>query len=137
VTAIHIQAPDEFVLELRTRAARTPALPVRPLTAREVSVAVGHAFDESSEVPLDLSGMKRVVVDPQARTARVQPGVTDADLDRATFYWGLVAAELVAAEVVLPDGELVHADAELVSEIRTGRALGIVVDATYRLRSAA
>jgi hypothetical protein len=38
---------------------------------------------------------------------------------------------------VLPDGELVAADDELLREIRTGRALGIVVDATYRLHLAA
>jgi hypothetical protein len=38
---------------------------------------------------------------------------------------------------VLPDGRLVEADSELLREIRTGRALGIVVDATYRLHSAA
>jgi FAD/FMN-containing dehydrogenase len=37
---------------------------------------------------------------------------------------------------VLPDGELVAADDQLLREIRTGRALGIVVDATYRLHPA-
>jgi FAD/FMN-containing dehydrogenase len=48
-----------------------------------------------------------------------------------------VLANLIAANVVLPDGELVAAGEELLREIRTGRARGIVVDATYRLHSAA
>ena len=137
---------DEFVLELRTRAARNPALPIRPLTGAEVAVAVRYALDEGQELPLDLSAMKRIVIDPRARTVRVQPGVSRAELEQAAFYWGLapladrhglVLANLIAAHVVLPDGELVEADAELLREIRTGRALGLVVDATYRLHSAA
>jgi len=137
---------DEFILELRTKAARNPALPVRPLTGREVAVAVRYALDEGQEIPLDLTAMKRIVVDPAARTARVQPGVTVAELEHAAFRWGLapladagslVLANLIGAHVVTPDGELVEAGAELLREIRTGRALGIVVDATYRLHSAA
>lgn len=137
---------DEFILELRTRAARNPAQPVRPLTGREVAVAVRHAAEENQELPLDLSAMKRIVIDPLARCARVQPGVTTAELEQAAFRWGLAPlvdpdgfapANLIAARVVLPDGELVVADAELLREIRTGRAPGIVVDATYRLHLAA
>jgi FAD/FMN-containing dehydrogenase len=141
-----LEVTDEFILELRTRAARNPALPIRPLTAAEVAVAVLYALDEGQELPLDLSAMKRIVIDPAERTARVQPGVTAAELERAAFHWGLaplsdrhglVLANLIAAHVVLPDGGLVEADAEMLREIRTGRALGIVVDATYRLHSAA
>jgi FAD/FMN-containing dehydrogenase len=137
---------DAFVLELRTNAARNPALPVRPLTGREVAVAVTYALDEGQELPLDLSAMKRIVIDPAERSARVQPGVTTAELEQAAFDWGLapladrnglVLANLIAAHVVNPDGELVEADADLLREIRTGRALGIVVDATYRLHTAA
>jgi FAD/FMN-containing dehydrogenase len=86
--------------------------------------------------------MKQVVVDPDARTARHQPGVTVAELEQAGFYWGLaplvdsyglVAANLIAASVVLPDGELVDADAETLRDLRAGDPVGIVVDATYRL----
>lgn len=137
---------DEFVLELRTRAARNPAQPIRPLRGREVAVAVRYALDEDQALPIDLSAMKRIVIDPRERTARVQPGVTVAELEHASFRWGLaplvdrdgfVLANLIAAHVVLPDGELVAADDELLREIRTGRALGIVVDATYRLHLAA
>jgi FAD/FMN-containing dehydrogenase len=137
---------DEFVLELRTRAARNPALPIRPLTGREVAVAVRYALDEDQLLPIDLSAMKRIVIDPRSRTARVQPGVTVAELEQASFRWGLaplvdqhgfVLADLLAAHVVFPDGELVAADDALLRDIRTGRALGIVVDATYRLHLAA
>ncbi len=147
----HESAPpkvsDRFVLELRTNAARVPTIPVRPSTALEVAVAVRHSLDEGGQdIPLDLSGMKRIVVDPRDRTARVQPGVTPDELEQAAFYWGLaplvdrsglVLANLLAARVVTPDGELVEADADALRAIRTGRSSGIVVDATYRLHSAA
>lgn len=126
----------EFVLDLRTRAARVPALPIRPLTGREVAVAVRYAADEGQELPIDLSAMKRIVIDPRGRTARVQPGVTPEELRQAAFHWGLapVPASLVAAQVVTPEGELVDADEELLGEVRSGAVQGIVVDATYRLQ---
>jgi FAD/FMN-containing dehydrogenase len=138
---------DAFVLELRTNAARVPAIAVRPMTAREVAVAVRYSLDEGGQdLPLDLSGMKRIVIDPRERTARIQPGVTPAELEQAAFYWGLaplvdrsgfVLANLLAAHVVTPDGDLVEADADALRAIRTGHSNGIVVDATYRLHSAA
>lgn len=138
---------DDFVRELRTNAARVPALPVRPSTGLEVAVAVRYAQDEGGQgLPLDLSGMKRIVIDPSGPTARVQPGVTPAELEDAAGYWrlaplvdrsGFVLADLLAARVVTPDGDLVDADAELLRELRAGRANGIVVDATYRLHAAA
>lgn len=74
------------------------------------------------------------------------PSVTAAALAAATEAWGLaplvdhrgglVDANVLAAQVVLPDGELVDADDELLRDIRTGHAVGIVVDATYRLHPA-
>ena len=138
---------DRFVLELRTNAARVPAIPVRPLTGLEVAVAVRYAQDEGGQdLPIDLSAMKRIVIDPAARTARVQPGVTPAELEQAALSWGLapltdrsgfVLANLLAAHVVTPDGELVEADADTLRAIRTGDYVGIVVDSTYRLHSAA
>jgi FAD/FMN-containing dehydrogenase len=138
---------DEFVLELRTNAARVPAIPVRPMTGLEVAVAVRYAQDEGGQdLPIDLSGMKRIVVDPNEKTARVQPGVAPAELEQAAFHWGLaplvdrsgfVLADLLAAHVVTPAGDLVQADADGLRDIRTGRFNGIVVDATYRLHSAA
>src|SRR6185437_7396062 len=102
------------------------------LTGAEVAVAVRYALDEDQDLPLDLSAMKRIAIDPAERTARIQPGVTPAELGQAAFFWGLapltdrhglVPADLIAAHVVLPDGRLVEADSELLREIRTGRAL--------------
>ncbi len=131
-------------IEIET--ARRPVEAVRPLTGREVAVAVRHARDEGHELALDLSGLKRIVIDPQQRTARLQAGATPDELQAAAGYWGLAAladrrglepANLLAAQVVLPDAELVDPGAELLHEIRTGRAAGIVVDATYRLHDAA
>jgi FAD/FMN-containing dehydrogenase len=137
---------DAFVLELRTNAARVPAIPVRPLTGREVAVAVRYARDEGvQDLPIDLSAMRRIVVDPAARTARVQPGATPAELEQAALSWGLaplvdrsgfVLANLLAARVVTPDGDLLKADPDALREIRTGRFGGVVVDATYRLHPA-
>src|SRR5205814_127914 len=95
-----IEYRDEFVIELRTNAARNPALPVRPLTAREVAVAVRYAADEGVELPFDLSAMKRIVVDTGARTARAQPGVTRDELARLVERNGFVLADAIAAHVV-------------------------------------
>jgi FAD/FMN-containing dehydrogenase len=91
---------------------------------------------------LDLSPMKSVRVDPAARTARVEPGVTLGELDRVTqafglatplginsttglaglalgggFGWlsrklGLTIDNLLSADVVLAKGALVHASEE-------------------------
>jgi FAD/FMN-containing dehydrogenase len=132
----------EYALDMRMRAARREA--VRPLTGRELAIAVRHA-EEGQQVSLDLSGLKRIVIDPRERTARVQVGVSTAEVADAAATWGLapltdhrglVAANLIAAQVVRPDGELVQADDALLRQIRTGHAVGIVVDATYRLHPA-
>ena len=133
----------DYALDMRMRAARRET--VRPVTGRELAIAVRHAHDEGQQISLDLSALKRIVIDPRERTARVQVAVTTAQLKEAAAAWGLapltdhrglVLANLIAAQVVRPDGELVQADDALLREIRTGRALGIVVDATYRLHPA-
>ena len=133
----------EYALDLRMRAVRREV--VRPLTGREVAIAVRHANDEDEPVSLDLSAMRRIVIDPVDRTARVQPGVSTAELEAVAAAWrlapltdhrGLAPANLIAAQVVRPDGALVVADEGLLREIRTGHAVGIVVEATYRLHPA-
>jgi FAD/FMN-containing dehydrogenase len=130
----------DYALDLRMRAARRDV--VRPLTGREVAIAVAHGRDEGRPVSLDLSAMRRIVIDPAERTARVQPGVSAPEhetqaaprrLAPLSDHRGLAPANLIAARVVRPDGELVDADQALLREIRTGHAVGIVVDATYRL----
>lgn len=91
---------------------------------------------------VDLSGLKRVVVDPEARTAEVEPGATLGDLDAATQphglavptginsttgiagltlgggfgwlsrRWGLTVDNLLSVEMVTAGGERVRASAE-------------------------
>ncbi|MCC6457476.1 MAG: FAD-binding oxidoreductase [Caldilineaceae bacterium] len=48
----------------------------------------GHATCDNGLV-IDLSPMKEIEIDPEARTARVGPGNTWGDLDRATQTYGL------------------------------------------------
>jgi FAD/FMN-containing dehydrogenase len=88
---------------------------------------------------IDLSAMKAIRVDPQARTVRAEPGVTLGALDRETQAfglvvpsgivtstgiagltlggglgwlsraWGLTCDNLISADVVTSDGKLLHA----------------------------
>jgi len=85
-----------------------PAFVVRPAGTADVMGAVAFAREAGlplavrggghniagralapAGVTLDLSGLRRVVVDPEARTATVQPGCLLADVDRATQEHGL------------------------------------------------
>jgi FAD/FMN-containing dehydrogenase len=138
--AVAERPPGDFVTALRHASARRPAPPLRVLTAADVALAVRHAADvglivELGDSPadhalvLDLSGMKRIVIDPRKRTARVQPGVTAAELDQALALYGLAAATLLTAQVVLQDGSIVRVSEEAAE-------LGFVVDSTYRLHVA-
>jgi FAD/FMN-containing dehydrogenase len=137
---------------------RHPALIARCRSAGDVARALGLAGDHGLVVSIrggghniagnavcegglmiSLAHMRGVEVDPEARTARVEPGATLADLDRATqahglatpvginsttgiagltlgggFGWlsrkhGLTVDSLIAADVVLPSGERVRA----------------------------
>ena len=119
-------------------------------------------------IVIDLSTMKGIHVDPRARTARVQPGVTLGELDRETQVFGLATPtglisvtgiagltlggglgwlsrphgttcdNLLAAEVVLPSGDVVtaseHDDADLLWALRGGGGnFGVVTSFEYRL----
>ena len=63
----------DYALDMRMRAARRET--VRPVTGRELAIAVRHAHDEGQQISLDLSALKRIVIDPRERTARVQVAV--------------------------------------------------------------
>lgn len=87
---------------------RHPALIVRPLHAADVALAVkfarsndlllsvrggghnvaGHGTNDNGLV-IDLSLMKKIVVDPVSATARAEGGVTWGELDAATQIYGL------------------------------------------------
>ncbi|WP_254531484.1 FAD-binding oxidoreductase [Natrinema gelatinilyticum] len=101
----------------------------------------GHALVDDGLV-IDLSGMDGIRVDPDAKTARVEPGCTWGDVDHATHAFGLATVSgvvsttgvggltlggghgyltrqygltidnLLSADVVLADGRLVRASRE-------------------------
>src|SRR5262245_47507431 len=87
---------------------RHPALVVRARNADDVARVIRFAHDEGyllavragghniagnavhdNVLVLDLSTLRAVSVDSKARTARVEPGATLADVDRATQEFGL------------------------------------------------
>ncbi len=127
----------------------------------------GRALSENG-VTIDLSQMRAVTIDPDARTARVQGGATAGDLIEAAERYGLATAtatissvgmsgftlgggyghltgayglgadNLLSAQVVTADGQLVTANAEehpdLLWGLRGGGGnFGVVVSLEYRL----
>lgn len=89
-------------------AARLPAVVFQPASAHDVAAAVGFARDHglllsfkggghniagTSMAPggltLDLSRMREVIVDPDAKLAHVGPGCLLGDVDQATQAHGL------------------------------------------------
>jgi FAD/FMN-containing dehydrogenase len=87
---------------------KTPSHVVQPTGTADVVAAVGVARDlglpltvrggghhiaglalADGGVTIDMAGLRDVVVDPEARTATVQPGCLLADVDRATQRHGL------------------------------------------------
>jgi FAD/FMN-containing dehydrogenase len=158
-----VLSPDDSAYEEARRVFnamidRRPALIARPADAEDVRRAVlfarerdlplsvkggGHNVAGSAVcdggLMLDLSGMKKVVVDPLRRITMAQPGVVLGELDRATqafslatplgtvtvtgiagltlgggIGWlngkhGLPCDNLIAADVVTADGSLLHA----------------------------
>lgn len=87
---------------------RRPAMIVRPADVDDVIAAVNHARHAGLPVSirggghnvaghatcdgglmLDMSGMRAVTVDPEARRAKVQGGATWSDVDAATQVFGL------------------------------------------------
>ncbi len=148
---------------------------VRFARERDLEVAVrsgghgvgGHALCDGGLV-IDLSRMKGIGVDPQARTARAEAGVLWGELDRETQAFGLATVggiithtgiagltlgggigwlmrkhgatvdNLIAAELVTAEGEVVRAseeeNRELFWGIRGGGGnFGVVTSFEYRL----
>jgi hypothetical protein len=139
-----------------------------PLSVRGGGHSVaGHAVHDGA-VMLDLSGMKAVRVDPEARTVRAEPGLTLGDFDRATQAFGLATTlgvvsvtgiagltlggglgwlngryglacdNLISADIVTADGQLLTASAqeneELFWGIRGGGGnFGVVTSFEYQL----
>ncbi len=130
----------------------------------------GHALCDGSLL-IDLSGLREVRVDATARRAFVQPGATLADFDAAVqshglatpvginsttgiagltlgggFGWltrqhGMTVDNLVAADVVTADGQMLHASADehvdLFWALRGGGGnFGVVTQFEFRLHPA-
>jgi hypothetical protein len=166
---------------------RRPALIARSTTVADVVAALGYARAEGLEVAvrggghslqgyssveggivIDLSAMKGIAVDPEARTAWAQAGLTCGQLDQQTQAFGLATTtarvsttgiagltlgsgsgllerrhgltcdNLLAAELVTADGELIAANErenpELLWGLRGGGGnFGIVTAFEYRL----
>jgi hypothetical protein len=139
-----------------------------PLSVRGGGHSVaGHAVHDGA-IMLDLSGMKVVRVDPETRTVRAEPGLTLSEFDRATqavglattlgvvsvtgiagltlgggLGWlngryGLASDNLISADVVTADGQLLMASSQenedLFWGIRGGGGnLGVVTSFEYQL----
>jgi FAD/FMN-containing dehydrogenase len=109
---------DDAVLVWNGMVARIPALVVQPTSARDVVEAIGFArqhglllsvkggghniagtaFAERA-LTLDMSRMRDITVDPDARLARVGPGCLLRDVDRATQEHGLATVLGFVSEV--------------------------------------
>jgi FAD/FMN-containing dehydrogenase len=167
---------------------RRPAVIVRPADAPQVARVVSAARDSGSElavrsgghsaaghsvseggIVLDLGDMRGIEIDPKARTAWAQTGLTAGEYTNAAAAhgfatgfgdaasvgiggitlgggvgylsraYGLTIGDLLAAEVVTADGEIVQADAEnerdLFWAIRGGGGnFGVATRFKFRLR---
>ena len=97
---------------------KVPALVLQAASAGDVATAVGFARDHGvalsvkggghniagtaiapGGLALDLSGMRTVAVDPEARLAQVGPGCRLADVDQATQVHGLATPLGFVSEV--------------------------------------
>ena len=139
-----------------------------PLSVRGGGHSVaGHAVRDGA-LMLDMSGMKAIRVEPEKRTVRAEPGLTLGEFDRATQAFGLATTlgvvsvtgiagltlggglgwlngryglacdNLISADVVTADGQLLRASAQenedLFWGIRGGGGnFGVVTSFEYQL----
>jgi FAD/FMN-containing dehydrogenase len=109
---------DDAVLIWNGMAAKQPSLVLQPTSAHDVAAAVGFARDHrlllsmkcgghniagtaigEGGLTLDMSRMREVVVDADARLAQVGPGCRLGDVDRATQAHGLATVLGFVSEV--------------------------------------
>ncbi len=112
------EAWDDAILIWNGMMARAPALVIQPASAREVAAAVnfarehglllsikggGHHIAGTSiaehGLALDMSRMRAIVVDPDAKLAHVGPGCLLKDVDQATQAHGLATVLGFISEV--------------------------------------
>jgi FAD/FMN-containing dehydrogenase len=156
-----VEGLGETVLVWNGMVARVPALAVQATSVRDVAAAVGFARDHGlllsikggcrdttgtpvaaeRAVTLDLSRMRDVTVDPDARLARVGPGCLPAEVERAVEEHGLAVTwqsdDLEEVEMVTADGSVRIANrdenAEMFRAFRQGGDVGVVTRLTFRL----
>lgn len=139
-----------------------------PLAVRSGGHSLAHHSVINDALVIDLSGMKRVEIDPETRIARVQAGATSGDIAGPADAYGLALStgdthsvgmgglttgggigfmvrkhglaidNLLAAQVVTAEGEIVTASAsehpDLFWAIRGGGGnFGVVTEFTFRL----
>jgi FAD/FMN-containing dehydrogenase len=109
---------DDALLVWNGMTAKVPALVLQPASAHDVAVAVGFARDcglllsikggghdlagtsiAGRGLTLDLSRMRHISVDPDARLAHVGPGCLLKDVDQATQEHGLATVLGFISEV--------------------------------------
>jgi FAD/FMN-containing dehydrogenase len=109
---------DDAVLVWNGMVATSPALVVQPATAHDVAAAVGFARERGlllsikggghniagtsiaeDGLTLDMSRMRDITVDPDAKLAHVGPGCLLKDVDRATQEHGLATVLGFISEV--------------------------------------
>ena len=102
------QGWNDAVLDLERHGGQAPALVLQPASAHDVAAAVGFARDHGlllsikggghniagtsiaeGGLTLDMSRMREVAVDPDARLAHVGPGCLLGEVDQATQAHGL------------------------------------------------
>ena len=112
------QGWDDAVLIWNGMVARTPAVVVQPTSARDVAAAVDFAREHGlllgvkggghniagtaiadGGLTLDMSRMRGISVDPEAKLAHVGPGCLLQDVDRATQEHGLATVLGFISEV--------------------------------------
>ena len=123
-------APEDVVVALAFARQHGMAVAVRG----SGDSAAGQSFSEGDLV-IDVRGMRDVDIDPERGVARVGAGASWAEVEAAT---GLTAEDLLAVQLVTPEGEIVRVEIgegpKQLAALRGGGDFGVVTTLELRLR---